>query len=133
MMEFKDALRRRRVHLGLTPEQLANLISRFGAPTSAADVQLWERGRNFPPLDNAIFQEALASALQVPVEKVRRTIRLSEREPERPDYCDAAMTAAAMVERMSPQLRVLALEILSAVERSTAFPMYRPPVEDPWQ
>jgi transcriptional regulator with XRE-family HTH domain len=132
-MEFKDALRRRRVQLSLTAEQLANLISRFGAPTSAADVQLWERGRNFPPLDNPIFQEALAGALQVPVEKVRRAIRLSERDPERPDYSDAAMQAAEMVEQMPPHLRGLALELLAAVERSTSVMRYVPPVDDPWK
>lgn len=55
-MEFKDALRRRRENLRLSPEELARRLTRFGAPTTSTDVQLWERGRNTPPLDSLLVQ-----------------------------------------------------------------------------
>lgn len=119
-MEFKDALRRRRISLGLSEQQLANLITRYGSPTSAADVQLWERGRNFPPLELPEFRQALAAALQTSVEKIEKGMRLALKaaEPEPPPapvWSVESMRAAEIVESMSNDMRILAINILSAM------------------
>ena len=124
MMEFKDALRRRRETLGLTPQQLANLITRYGSPTSAADVQLWERGRNFPPLELAEFRQALAAALQTSVERIERGMRLSvkavEAEPPKRVWSVDAERAAEIIDSMTPDLRLMALSVLSVMLQTYA-------------
>lgn len=118
-MEFKDALRNRRIRLGLTPQQLANLITRYGSPTTGADIELWERGRNIPPLEMPEFRQALAAALQTSVEKIEKGMRLSLKaaiaETPQPEWSLEGMHAAELVDAMPPDLRQLALAILSAM------------------
>ena len=113
-MEFKDALRRRRENLSLSPEELARRLTRLGAPTTSADVQLWERGRNTPPLDSLLFQQALASALHTPIESIQRVVRITARQPElSPD----ALRAAEIVESLPEPMRQLALGLLETLSR----------------
>lgn len=132
-MEFKDALRRRREALRMTPDQLAASLTHYGAPASSADVQLWERGRNVPPLESPAFQEALAASLQIPVEKIRGIIPIHKREPEpESEYSHAALEAAALVDRMAPGVRTVALELLRTLERGAAGWRFTMPPEDPW-
>jgi transcriptional regulator with XRE-family HTH domain len=124
-MEFKDALRRRREYLGLSPEQLAAMITRHGAPTNAADIQYWERGRNSAPLENALFRQALAAALQIPVEKIERSMRLLEREPPPPPipaFSARAMRGAELIDSLPDHLSILALSILQTMLRSCDTP-----------
>jgi len=122
-MEFKDALRSRRLQLGLSPQQLANLITRYGSPTTGADIELWERGRNIPPLELPEFRQALAAALQTSVEKIERGMRLSlkaaELEPPQPMWSMDAIRAAEMIESMTPDVRQMALTVLSAMLNQT--------------
>lgn len=128
-MEFKDALRNRRIRLGLTPDQLARMITRNGSPTTAADVELWERGRNFPPLELSEFREALAAALQTTVDKIEKGMRPSLRasEPEQPlppplppprTFSPEAIRAAELVDALPSSLRLLAVDILGAMYSS---------------
>lgn len=136
-MEFKDALRRRRINLGLSEQQLANLITRYGSPTSAADVQLWERGRNFPPLELPEFRQALAVALQTTVEKIEKGMRLALKaaEPEpppQPVWSVESIRAAELIDSMPPDLRVMALSILSVMLNTYAPPTPRPAPRDFW-
>lgn len=116
-MEFKDALRRRRESLGLSSEELARRLTRLGAPTTSADVQLWERGRNTPPVDNPVFQQALASSLQTPVESIQRVVRITSRQPE---LSPEAMRAAELVDGFSEPTRQLALALLETLAHHVA-------------
>ena len=128
-MEFKDALRRRREALRLSPEELAYRLTRHGAPTASADVQLWERGRNTPPLDNPDFQRALAAALQTPIESIRRVIPLVERLPERSPEADRA---AELVETLPAPVRLLALDLLATLARHSVPRTAAPAARDFW-
>jgi transcriptional regulator with XRE-family HTH domain len=113
-MEFKDALRRRRERLNMTPEELARRLSWLGAPTTSADVQLWERGRNMPPLENAEFRAILANVLQVPVDSLSGAVRIAARQR---DLSDDAIQAAELVDALPQPLRGLALDMLQTLAR----------------
>jgi len=122
-MEFKDALRRRRINLGLSEQQLANLITRYGSPTTGADVVLWERGRNFPPLELPEFRQALAAALQTTVDRIEKGMRLALKaaEPEltspppQPVWSVDAIRAAELIDSMPTDLRLMALAVLNVM------------------
>lgn len=115
MSQFNEALRNRREALNLSPEDLARRLTRLSYPTTGADVQLWERGRNVPPLDDAGFREALAMALQVNVKKLEGAIRLPDRKRE---LSEEGEEAATLIDSMPEETRKLALEILHTIART---------------
>jgi len=126
-MEFKEALRRRRESLGIPQEELARRLTRLGQPTSSADIQLWERGRNIPPLDDSAFRRALASAIQVPIEKLESIISLKRiSSVDTSEFSAQALRAAELIDSMPEHQQKLALDILSAIVRNSV------KVADPW-
>lgn len=115
MSQFKDALRNRREALNLSPEDLARRLTRLGYPTTGADIQLWERGRNHPPLDDGGFREALAMSLQINVKKLETAVRLPDRKPE---FSEEALELATLFDSLPEQTKTLALEVMLAIQRS---------------
>jgi transcriptional regulator with XRE-family HTH domain len=131
-MEFRDALRKRREMLSMDAAELARNLSRRGFPTTAADILLWERGRNTPPLDQRNFREALAECLQVRVDTLERIVRPSQLQN---DYSDIALQAAHMVDSLPERYRELAVGLLETLTRGLSEhpPALRTRPRDLWQ
>lgn len=63
-------IRQRRQELSITQEELAARLQVRGQGYTRASVANWEQGRHSPPLDDSLFVQALADALQLDVPTV---------------------------------------------------------------
>jgi transcriptional regulator with XRE-family HTH domain len=109
-MRFADALRNRRTNLGLSLDVVASELTFMGFPTTANQVQLWERGRNIPPLEHEGFRVALARVLQVKADALAKfAIASNSALP------DDVQQLVDVYERLAPERRALALRLLRAL------------------
>jgi transcriptional regulator with XRE-family HTH domain len=113
-MEFREFLRQRREQIEISQAELAESLSNRGQETSSTRISHWETGRNRPPLEDAIFRQALASSLEMDVNEMMSLlgfIRLDESRSK------VALRAADIVEHLPPDAQDLAIDYLEVLER----------------
>jgi len=108
-MEPNQYINYRRHQLGLSLAQLAAKLSEFGYHAERQTISHWEKGRNNPPIDDRVFRQALARALEVDVNTMMSQmgfiVNQSDRSPE-------ALLGADLIDSMPPDKRRLAVGIL---------------------
>lgn len=108
-------LRQRREELGYSQQRLAQLSG--VSQTAISNYEVGDREMGSAAL------VSLATALQTSVEKIERGMRLSlkaaELEPPQPMWSMDAIRAAEMIESMTPDVRQMALTVLSAMLNQT--------------
>lgn len=99
----------RRQQLRISQDDLAARLQTHGIDITRGTISHWEMGRHNPPLDNPLFANALAEALNMSVTEVlmKAGYALSLE-----GYSDDARQAAAIVNRMPPRRQRLAVGIL---------------------
>lgn len=113
-MEFKEFLRSRRVQLGITQGELARRLTEYGHQASSSRVGHWETGRNRAPLEDALFREALARALEMDVNAILDELGYIVDES---NLSAEAWRAATIVQHLSPVGRQLAIDYLQVLEK----------------
>lgn len=113
-MEFREFLRTRREQLGISQAELAERLSERGEEASSARVGHWETGRNKPPLEDLKFRQAIASALEIDVNKMMIQLGFVILDVDR---STEARQAADIIDALPETLRSYALEYLHTFER----------------
>lgn len=111
-MEIKDYLPRRRKELSISQFELASRLSHMGQETSPARVGHWETGRNNPPLNQTLFRQALALALETDVNTMMNQLGYAL---DTDDIGDDARRAAAIVESLPDSIKPLAIDYLEVL------------------
>src|SRR6266853_1979133 len=99
LMEFREFLKTRRATLHLSQAELADALSARGQETSPGRVGHWETGRNSPPLENAYFRDALASALHMDVNDLLAQLGFIVVDTQR---SKEALLAAQIIDHLPP-------------------------------
>lgn len=107
-------LRIRRDELDISQEELAARLQVDGIEISRSGLSAWETGRNNPPLEDDHFRRALAHALRLSVNEM--LVRAGYEMLINGKQSREAEIAAAIIERMSPDKREMAIKILEAME-----------------
>jgi transcriptional regulator with XRE-family HTH domain len=114
MADVGEFLRNRRKELDISQEDLANKLTQLGQHATKQRVSLWEKGRNRLPVALPEFRQALAAALQMPVNDLMEQLDFIVTNDDR---SVEARLAADIVDRLPPELRPLALDMLRALEQ----------------
>lgn len=100
-------MRDRRDSLGITQEDLAARLQLRGYDVGRGSISHWESGRYRPPMDDTLFVEALADALQLDVPTVLRMSGYAVIA----NHSDLAERLAAIADRLPEQRRRQLLRI----------------------
>jgi len=111
-MDIPNFLKKRRKELGLTQQDLTDRLASYGYEGTHSRVGHWEKGRNLPPIGDPKFREVLALALEISVNNMLIQMGYEVTDDDR---SGPALTAANLVERMTPEMQRLAIEQLKAL------------------
>lgn len=106
-------LRVRRDKLHISQEYLAARLQEFGFEFTAGTISHWERGRYNPPIEEANFRKALASALKMSIPAMLTAAGYEITA----DYGEDALYAAEIVEHLPADKKKLALGILEQLRQ----------------
>ena len=110
-------IKERREALGLSQDALAVQLQAAGLDVTRATISHWETGRYGSPLDSARSIVVLARILKIPVGDL---LKVAGYEVTISDYSDLARRAASIVEQLSPEVQLVAVEQLQVLQRHPA-------------
>lgn len=113
--KFAEFLQQRRALRELTLRELSLRMGRYGYPISSAAIYKWETAASNPPYYEPGFLMAMAASLEVSREDLIVGMGLVERSD--PRLSSYAKRGADIVERLSPEGRALAIDLLRVLER----------------
>jgi transcriptional regulator with XRE-family HTH domain len=112
-MEFREFFKRRRKELKMSQADVADQMAKLGFPMTDGRISHWESGRNRPPIHEPEFRSALAMVLQLPVMEMLEILGYGVDDVPQ---SEEAKLAAQIVDRLPPDDRRKALNILKALE-----------------
>jgi transcriptional regulator with XRE-family HTH domain len=115
-MEFGKYLKERRELIGLSQREVAEFLTQFGYPSSAARISLWESGKREPTgLQDPGFMRVLASALEIDLVTLLGAVGYVTPSEDLPTL---ARQAAEIVVSLGPEYQMIAIRILRVLAQA---------------
>jgi transcriptional regulator with XRE-family HTH domain len=114
-MSIGAFLRSQREYLGLSIQEIADELTRRGFPITKQTVSNWENSRTVPPLEDGSFRLKLASTLQT--DNMTMLYEMGYIDHPETQYSREARRAAQIMDDLTPQGKIIALQLLQVLER----------------
>lgn len=110
---MKNWLRQRREQLHLSQEDVISKLQLQGINVSRSSLSNWENQKFNPPLEETEFRNAIAQVLSMSVSELLTMAGYEINETKSRE----SVTAAAIVERLPPAAKEMAMDYLSMLEK----------------